>query len=43
MVHVPYSFVEVSVDEDGDRIALGVASAQGNALAGGSSAHIQQF
>ena len=40
MVHVPCSFVEVSVDEDGDRIALGVVLAQGNSLAGGSSAQI---
>ena len=40
MTNVPYSFDEVSVAEDGDRIALGVALAQGNSLAGGSSAQI---
>ena len=40
MTDVPYSFDEVSVAEEGDRIALGVALAQGNSLAGGSSAQI---
>ena len=40
MTDVPYSFMEVSVDEGEDRIALGVALAQGNSLAGGSSAQI---
>jgi len=40
MTDVPCSFDEVSVAEDGDRIALGVALAQGNSLAGGSSAQI---